>query len=322
MHHPVFTKFPPARISVPVGYAADYLGNLTRPAHMQKAQPLAGGEQTPVMPAIDEEYFEWIDTLESTLHAQSSYTMLELGAGYGRWAARAYAAAKRRGCAKIHIGLIEAEPAHVAWIDEHMADNKIAASDFRVFDMALSTREEAGWFYVAMPPGYASNSAKEWYGQALTNDPHEVLCQWEFGAEPGNSKLAELENLIAPELRKYYLRQTFALLPGGWMAMRVKQAPLSSILRNYEFIDFVDADIQGEEIHAFPEAIDELTKRAAYVHVGTHSDQCEQRLREVFTAAGWKPIWDFSCLKTHITPYGEVYFNDGVQTWTNPRLTK
>ncbi len=322
MNHPIFAEFPAREVAVPPGHVTDFIGTLTRAAHMQRNQAAPGGKQTPGLPAIDEEYFEWIDILESATRAKSTYTMLELGAGYGRWASRAYAAARRRGLAKIMIGLIEAEPAHVAWIPEHMGDNQVTPKDFKVHDLALSNHETAGWFYVAMPPGYDSNSAKEWYGQALTNDPHQVLCQWEFGRHEGESKIAELEALIPAELRHYYLGHTFALLPGGWMAMRVKQAPLSSVLRSYEFIDLVDADIQGEELNAFPEAINEMNSRVARVHIGTHSEQCEARLREVFSAAGWKPVWDFSCLKTHSTPFGSVYFNDGVQTWINPRFDR
>src|SRR5207237_1129444 len=88
-----------------------------------------------------------------------------------------------------------------------------------------------------------------------------------------------------------YQGRTFALLPGGWMAMRVKQVPLSSILREYEFIDLVDADIQGEELNAFPESIEELSKRAARVHIGTHSEESEVQLRKTFSAAAW-PVAD------------------------------
>ena len=36
-------------------------------------------------PDFCEEYFEWIDVLESVLAADQQFVMIELGAGYGRW---------------------------------------------------------------------------------------------------------------------------------------------------------------------------------------------------------------------------------------------
>lgn len=39
---------------------------------------------TTTLPAFDEEYFEWIDLLEAVTEATGEFTMIELGAGWGR----------------------------------------------------------------------------------------------------------------------------------------------------------------------------------------------------------------------------------------------
>ena len=74
-------------------------------------------------PPVDEEYFEWIDILESVSLARDSYTMMELGAGYGRWAVRAASALRQRGIRQCHLVAVEAEPVHFGWLQQHFADN-------------------------------------------------------------------------------------------------------------------------------------------------------------------------------------------------------
>ena len=43
-------------------------------------------------PSFNEEYFEWVDVLEAVVARAGMFTMLELGAGWGRWLANAAAA--------------------------------------------------------------------------------------------------------------------------------------------------------------------------------------------------------------------------------------
>ena len=74
-------------------------------------------------PPVDGEYFEWIDVLESVALARDRYTMLELGAGYGRWAVRAAAAVRQRGISECHLVAVEADPVHFTWLQQHFCDN-------------------------------------------------------------------------------------------------------------------------------------------------------------------------------------------------------
>ena len=80
-------------------------------------------EVTTSYPSIDEEYFEWIDILESVSSAKTQYVMFELGAGYGRWAVRAARALRQHGAMPCHLVAVEAEPQHFEWLREHFGNN-------------------------------------------------------------------------------------------------------------------------------------------------------------------------------------------------------
>ena len=55
------------------------------------------------------------------------------------------------------------------------------------------------------------------------------------------------------------------------------------------------------------------------VHVGTHGPDVEQRLRQVFSSLDWENVNDYPGGTSAETPWGRMHFQDGVQTWLNPR---
>ena len=90
-HHEVFSRFRRYSGKIPPGYEMDFLGTQSNHEFMSGLRgvgpcPQGGTAQGFPYPPLDEEYFEWIDLLESVVAAEGSYTMIELGAGYGRWA--------------------------------------------------------------------------------------------------------------------------------------------------------------------------------------------------------------------------------------------
>jgi hypothetical protein len=52
---------------------------------------------TPDLPPFDYEYFEWVDLLQAVKEAENTFTIVEVGAGYGRWSSRAALAARQLG---------------------------------------------------------------------------------------------------------------------------------------------------------------------------------------------------------------------------------
>src|SRR5450631_2158731 len=81
-HHQVFSRFRQYSGAVPAGYHVDFLGSQVNHkfiAGQKGSSPFPQGRtvQDVSYPAPDEEYFEWIDLLESVVAASGVYTMIE-----------------------------------------------------------------------------------------------------------------------------------------------------------------------------------------------------------------------------------------------------
>jgi hypothetical protein len=75
---------------------------------------------------LPSESFEWQAVFDAVSEAQRRFTMLELGAGYGRWTVRAAAALRRyRRGVKYRLVAVEAEPTHFRWLQQHTRANGI-----------------------------------------------------------------------------------------------------------------------------------------------------------------------------------------------------
>jgi FkbM family methyltransferase len=93
---------------------------------------------------------------------------------------------------------------------------------------------------------------------------------------------------------------------------------LGSLIRDLDHVDLVDLDIQGAEAEVLANASVELDTKVRRVHVATHSEDVETELRALFRTLGWVVVNDYGCGSTSTTPWGEISFVDGVQTWLNP----
>jgi FkbM family methyltransferase len=295
--HPVFDSFAFAKPSDD-GVDTDYLGlrtlNDMLPPHWVY-RPVTGSVP---YPAVDEEYFEWIDVLESVAAATDRFTILELGAGYARWSARGCVAAKQRGL-KFNAVVVECEPQHALWAREHFAFNGLPPDCMDLVEVALGQEFGETVFLVEMPEGRDGNNAREWYGQAVT---------W-----------ATLDQ--AEKTARDYHGHPLVEMPGGWMGIKVPVKTLSSVLAPLDRVDLADFDVQGVEAKIIREAIGPLTDKVVRLHIGTHSREIDAELPRILGPAGWRCIQSYPCLRWNRTPFGWVEFNDGIQTWINPRLT-
>lgn len=289
--HAVFDRFQGFAGEVAAGFTADWSGALTRDV-FNAASPFPGGHLAPAAPAPNEDYFEWIDVLQAVEAARGRFVMLELGAGYGRWSLRGYFAARQRGLSDIHLVIAEAEPQHAAWLRQNLEDNAVPPASVEVVEAAISGSHGEAPLSVHMP-----GEGEGWYGQMITpmGDGHTPVVGEYFG-----HPLIEL--------------------PGGARVVKVPMSPLSRLIEPHARIDLVDFDLQGAEADAVEEALPLLTERAARLHIGTHSKAIEARLPELLAPAGWVRVRDFPGAQVNETPYGPLWFDDGLQTWFNSRL--
>lgn len=171
MNDKIFSEFPRWRGPVPAGFVANFLGHLIDlnfisfiPTHRE------GTYCEPALPGADEEFFEWIALLESIMEAKSTFTMIELGAGFGRWIGRAACAIRRRRAElKMQLIGVEAEPTHFRYMQQHLINNKI--------DLACCTLVQAAVSGSSKPVHFTVGHAADWYGQAIV-EPGQGFGYW------------------------------------------------------------------------------------------------------------------------------------------------
>jgi len=281
-HHPIFDRFGVADVEMDEDWFCDFLGVRTRSGFVD----WAGVGRKPVLPPFDEEYFEWIDVMEAVTRAEGEFTMIELGAGYGRWLVRAVAALRIANPMPYRLAGVEAEPTHFQWLGEHLTDNEVDLERSWLIMAAISGDAGRVPFHVGNP--------REWYGQAMAQGIKRIGWLWNVW----NVMMGRKDRTLR------------------W----VKSVTLTEILDRFEKVDLIDLDVQGAEADVLESAPAELDHKVARLHIGTHSHEIEDRLRRLFGRLGWRRLNDYACLAKSETPYGTIEFGDGVQTWLNPRF--
>lgn len=295
MQDPIFDHFKPFAGYAPTECSVGFIGDLIHD-DIERWECDRSAVRVSQIPPVDEEYFEWIDVLKAVKAAGRTFTMIELGAAYGRWSVRAGLAAKALG-KKVRLSLAEPEPQHLDWIQRHLALNGLAAH--KVYAAAIDN-EPGDWQFGIQPPGGDAHP-DGWFGQGMMD-----------GYKPNAYK----------DSGETYFGRPLMMAADGWGFIHVPRMTLSDILEDYRFVDLIDMDIQGSEARAVAEAIGPLTQKVRRLHIGTHAAPIEAALKETLTAAGWTLHHAYECHQVQDTPYGSVSFVDGVQSWTNPRLAK
>jgi FkbM family methyltransferase len=159
----LFARFPRWQGTVEPGWVANFLGVRTRRDYLLHPPPLAPGLQhvRTGYPQLGEPFFEWVDLFEAVTQADGTFTMVELGAGYGRWLMNGAAAARQLGL-DYHLIGVEGEPTHFRWLRQHLSDNGVPDKCVTLYEAAIAPLEGPVDFYVGDPAS--------WYGQR-TVDP-------------------------------------------------------------------------------------------------------------------------------------------------------
>lgn len=236
-----------------------------------------------------EDYFEWIDLLTAIDRAEAGFTMIEIGAGYGRWIANAAAALARHKPRKplaTRLVAAEASKGRFDMMVRNCADNKIPDSEVELHRAACTPDGNPVFMIV-------NNN----YGESVWFDPR---IEGEFAARGAD---------ILPFTNDSGQQFVIERMPGMKLESLVT-AP----------VDFIDMDIQGAEMQAVPAAIDTLDRFVKLIHIGTHSTQIDDTLATIFRKHGWRARHLFSCNSKNETPYGTFAFIDGIQSWENPRF--
>jgi FkbM family methyltransferase len=233
--------------------------------------------QNPHMLEVDEELFEWIDLLESVEASDSAFTMVELGAGFGRWLVAGAVAARRVRDLRVRLVGVEAEHAHFQMMRQHFLDNDLDPDAHILVEAAVSG--------IDGPVHFVQGHSREWWGQAILPS-----ADYGFGNWP--------EARVSP----------------------IQGLSLTGIIRDLDVIDLLDMDVQGAEADVIRGSSQTLINKVKRVHIGTHNAKVEAELLSLFNEMGWICRNRYNCHSIAATPFGDISFGDGVQTWINPDL--
>lgn len=298
-HHSAVLAVSRESVAKPAGFIVDLVGAQTRVHYFTKLThkgetQFESEEVVPPLPPFSESYFEWVDVLESVHDARDRYVVCELGAGWGRWCVRAARAVRQLNPMPFKCIAVEAEPQHFRWMREHFADNGINPDDHDLLWAAVGSNSGVAPF--------ATGEAGSWYGQSVCD--------------------SELPSLNARGRRHLRARGLLGRPPRTPDVRRVRWVPmitLCEVVTDEPHIDLLDLDIQGLELEVLAAAAQLVDRRVRRVHIGTHSRDIEEGLRGLFRGLDWRCLNDYPCHSVTQTPYGEISFQDGVQTWVNPR---
>lgn len=307
-HHPVFDRFERTRPFDDADFHHNFMGAKVRLAFEQRLAEVAPGlgleategvmssgrsagyDVDPTYPQrTSEDYFEWIDLLEAIEEARGTFTMIEVGAGYGRWIANAAAAVRRRkagGGLACRFTAVEASSLRYSWIPRHLADNGMDPLEHRIL--------HAG----------------------VTNDGRPILIPVNTDYGAAIFRHPELDGYLAQNAAS---RVTVKTAEGGDVTIeRVPSLRLGDLIDGP--VDLIDMDIQGAELEVLADAMEHLDRHVRRIHVATHNPEVERRLCALFSLHGWVLNRCFLCHDVNATPYGSFRFIDGLQSWRNPRL--
>lgn len=296
-HHAVFSKFTLYRGMAESGFDVDFIGAKLRCEFVSESVRHEAREVQPGYPPVDEEYFEWIDILEAAVSARGCFRVMELGAGYGRWAVRAFCAARQLGIGQVHLIAVEPEPHHFSWLQTHLRDNGIDANDHTLLHGVVSAGSGRVPFYVGMP-GEKEVQPAAWYGQAMAGRSDSTIRKYP-GAYAGFDLFEHRS---------------------GWKSIEIPSLRLRKLLEHPDIVHLIDLDVQGQELEILNADMKFVDRKVVRLHIGTHSREIEAGLTKLLTKHGWKCTASYAGESTSQTPWGPVTFGDGVQSWLNPRL--
>jgi FkbM family methyltransferase len=305
--HPIFAKYRRQAPSIDDTYRVSFFGVKTRQEFEIDlgAGMLTSGEAHETGAAVDlpspkyEDYYEWIDLLEAIDQAGDSFTMIELGAGYGRWIANGYfAAARHRDGRRRTLTLIaaEADARRFEWMRQHLGDNNIAVDPRHLLQLAVA--EHHGFSLFPLSSVYR-------YGDALAAIDSAT-------AEGLQERLAQL----------YQDGVRACSIPGEPHPYQITRlVPASDIIALAEgVVDVVHMDIQGAEVGAIQGSIACINEKVKRMHIGTHSPEIEDSLYRLLVANGWAIKRFYPGLTDCHAEYGLFMPRDGIISCVNSRF--
>lgn len=262
--------------------------------------------------STNEEYFEWLELLKSVENAKNNFVFAELGAGFGKWSARAYKACLLNNISNIKLIVVEGEPQHNQWLREHLMYNNVP-NDVIIFEDALiSNYDGTGELVVSneirlnapLFPMYRNKlklietqTPRNWYGQFHTAS-------------------AKKEDIL---IRDTYVGKELLVDRHGIGRVVCDTITIETLLETIPVVDLLNMDIQGSEYKSIHKNLEVIETKVKKLYVSTHSTEIDNLLYNMMASLNWKCTHAYPYQFRGDTEFGYIKFGDGVQVWENPK---
>ena len=261
-----------------------------------------------------EELFENLFMLQCIKNAslkREKFTFVELGAGYGRYSARAFKILEKK---NTKIIAVEADPFHFQMMLKHFKYNNINGPNIETYNNIISNTDYFMDFYISNKDlkEISNETAKNWFGQSIIHD-------WERKINPIINFFKNLFFYIN-NFNKVPFFKYIQFYQSDFSSIKVKAIKLEKLLQNEKKVSLIDMDIQGEEINLVKSEIETLNKKVRAMYIATHSKKIENQMIEFLEKKNWKLTLHLKGETLNKTKFGLIQCQDGVQIWENNNL--
>ena len=287
-------------------FVHDWLGGRTRRSFISGAMDQLAKHGFSALtegfaPSFSEDFYDWIDLLESVADGEDPYVFVELGAGFGRWAVHAANLCRAVGRPVGGLTACEAEPKHFRWMLTHLRDNDIDPGNHRLIEAVVAGSRGTVPFYVG--------AASSWYGQSIAQNVIDYQSRPRVG----------VGSLLRRLLSREKVMERVEMIPAVVM---------EDVLKDLPTVHFMHVDIQGAEFDVLEHSMDLLGRCVKRIHVATHEPATEatrgrdmdRLVGDLFRAHSWRPRLAIRSGETTKVHGRSITFVDGVQVWSNPRM--
>lgn len=243
--------------------------------------------------ALHAETIEYLAAIVALEQAKNSFTVVELGAGYGPWLVFGAKAALRRGISNINLIGVEADLQRHQLLHTNLVDNGLPLPQN---PLQNDVDPAASGIQVRCIHGAISdNNGKVSFGS-------QSVLDW--GASPiegGGSEDYRGITVKAEEIDTY---------------------TIEAVLSDVPTVDFLHMDIQGFELKSIRASLDALQRKVRVLLVATHSRALEGGIIDLLHDNGWKLLYEKPCKFTpgSDTELTALTYLDGTQVWVNTRF--
>jgi hypothetical protein len=228
---------------------------------------------------------EYCSLFHAVERAKDSFTMLELGAGWGPWMSHAAKACiMRGGISFINVIGIEGDENKIPLIKEHLTINGIRQDSDEYRQTLNGIFSEIIHGVVDVKDGFVD---------------FPLVDVEQYGATVSNTTFVGLHKKIS--LQSY---------------------SLETLMKDFDVFDFIHFDIQGHEFDVIKASIEVLSQKVRYMFVGTHSRKIDGDIISFMFEHDWEllretpTVFNKGRRTKHLADYTVV---DGAQFWKNTK---